>query len=130
MSSDAGSPITPPRPFLLDLPHIRDLRIRRVPFQAPRLEHFTSSLSRHTEAIEFIAELEGPIPVRSYGPALYVGDVEVNQSERLDATTWRFLAFEPDRLQTGAPIGWGWMKDPPSARRPTQFRYQLQRGIP
>jgi hypothetical protein len=123
MPTDAGSPIPPH-----DLPHIRKLWIRRIPFEPPKLEHFTSSLSRYKEAIEFIVETDGAVPVRAYGPALFVGDVEVNQSERVDKTTWRLLAFEPERLKSGAPISWGWMKDPETARQRTEFRYEVEGG--
>jgi hypothetical protein len=130
MSTDAGSPIGGREPFSLDLPRIRSLRMRRVPFQPPKLDHFESSLSRHKEAIEFIGETDGAVPARAYGPALFVGDVEVNHSERLDETTWRFLAFEPERLKVGAPISWGWMKDPEPARQRTQFRYELGGAAP
>ena len=130
MSTDAGSPIAGREPFSTDLPRLLKLRMRRIPFQPPELEHFTSSLSRYKEAIEFIGETDGPVPVRAYGPALYVGDVEVNQSERLDETTWRFLAFEDEGLKPGAPISWGWVKDPETARQRTQFRYELEGGTP
>jgi hypothetical protein len=64
--------------------------------------------------------------VRAHGPALFVGDVEVNQSERVDKTTWRLLAFEPERLKAGAPISWGWMRDPQTARQATKFRYNVK----
>jgi hypothetical protein len=132
MSTDAGSPIARREPFSLELPRIRELRIRHIPFEPPKLEHFGSSLSRFKEAIEFIVETDGAVPARAYGPALFVGDVEVDQSERVDETTWRLLAFEPERLKRGAPISWGWMKDPEAARQPTKFRYELEgsTGVP
>lgn len=123
MSTDAGSPIPSRQPLL---PHIRGLRIRRVAFDAPRLAHFRSSLPERKEVIEFIVETDGEIPARAYGPALFVGDVAVDQSEKLDKTIWRLLSFEPDRLQRGAPISWGWMKDPPASRYPTRFRYDVE----
>jgi len=126
MSTDAGSPIPPRRPPSRDLPPIRQIRIRRVPWDAPELEHFRSSLAKHKEAIEFMVETEGPVPVRAYGPALFVGDVEVNQSECVGERTWRLLAYEPKRLIPGAPISWGWMKDPPAARQATTFRYEAE----
>jgi hypothetical protein len=126
MSTDGGSLIPPRPPVSLDLPRIRDLRIRRIPFEPPKLEYFESSLARYREAVEFLVETEGPLPVRAYGPALFVGDVEVNQSERVGDASWRLLEFEPERLKPGAPISWGWMKDPEGARQPTRFRYELE----
>jgi len=124
-ASKTGSP--PPESSQHDLPLIRELRIRRVAFEPPKREHFESSL-RSKEAIEFIVETDGEIPARAHGPALFIGDVEVNQSERVGKMTWRLLAFEPERLKPGAPISWGWMKDPESARRPTPFRYEVKAG--
>lgn len=125
MSFDSGSRIPRRPPFSIALPGVLSISIRRVPFQAPQLAHFKSRLARYTEAIEFIVETDGEVPTRNYGPALFVGDVEVHESERLGKTTWRFLAFEPDRLQPGAPISWGWMKDPKDARVPTNYRYDV-----
>lgn len=123
MSIDAGSPIAPQPSFPVDLPGVVNITMRRVPFQAPRLEHFESQLARYKEAIEFIVETDGEVPTRNYGPALFIGEEEVNNSERIGKTTWRFLAFEPDRLKRGEPISWGWMKDPKQLRLPTKFRY-------
>jgi hypothetical protein len=125
MSTDAGSPITPRRPFGLDLPRILKLTIRRVPFEAPKLLHFESSLAKYSEAIEFVAEVEKSLPVRAYGPALFVGDREIHQSEVTDKNRIRFLEFEPDSLKPGEPISWGWMKDPVESRQRTEFIYEL-----
>lgn len=123
MSTDSGSPIPERTPFQPRLPRLRALRIRRVPVQAPKLEHFRSSLERHPEAVEFIVQTDGPIPPRAYGPAIWVGDVEINHSEPIDETTWRLLAFEPHNLKFGEAISWGWMKDPRAARQRTEYRY-------
>jgi hypothetical protein len=128
MSSDAGSPIAPRKPFAVDLPPIRELRIRRVRFEPPQRAHFQSSLARHKEVVEFMVETDGEVPVRAYGPALFVGDVEVNQSEPVGKTTWRLLAFEPQRLKPGARISWGWMKDPKPNRQRTKYTYQVEGG--
>jgi hypothetical protein len=124
MSTDSGTPIPAGTPFQPLLPRLRALRIRRVAFEAPALEHFRSSLARYREAIEFIVQTDGPVPVRAYGPAIWVGDVEINYSEPIDETTWRLLAFEPQDLKSGEPISWGWMKDPRNERQQTQYRYE------
>lgn len=128
MSIDSGSPIAPRPPTSATLPRIRSLRIRRISFEAPKHEHFTSPLSRYhgQEVIEFTVETDGAVPTRAYGPALFVGAVEVSHSERTGQTTWRFLQFEPEKLKLGAPISWGWMKDPRKNRQRTEFRYQLE----
>ena len=126
MSTDAGSPIASQPPFSLDLPRITNLRIRRVKFEASSLEHFKSSLARHRQAIEFIIQTDGVVPTRAYGPALFVGNVEVSNSELTGKTTWRFLHFEPEKLTPGAPISWGWMKDPKEKLLRTEFRYEVE----
>jgi hypothetical protein len=123
MSFDSSAPIPPRPPFTVALPRVLNIVMRRVPFQPPELVHFKSRLAHYQEAIEFIVETDGDVPTRNFGPALFIGDEEVHDSERLGKTTWRFLAFELDRLQTGAPIDWGWMKDRREARLPTGFRY-------
>ena len=130
MSTDAGSPISLHPRVRIDLPKILNLTIRRISYEAPKLRHFQSSLSRFDQAIEFTVEVDGDIPARSYGPALFVGDVEINHSERLDEKTWRFLEFEPERLRRGAAISWGWMKDPKKKRIKTKFRYEPNRNQP
>jgi hypothetical protein len=130
MATDGGSPIQPRKPFALELPRIVRLRIRRIRFEAPELKYFTSAQSERRDAIEFLAETDGEVPVRAYGPALFVGDVEINQSERIDRTTWRFLSFAPERLKPGDPISWGWMKDPESARTRTDYRFAIEDGGP
>ena len=126
MTTDGGSPIQPRKPFALTLPQIRSLRIRSIRFEPPELTHFTSSQSERQDVVEFMVETDGEVPVRAYGPALFVGDVEINQSERIGRTTWRFLAFAPEKLKIGEPISWGWMKDPESARRRTAYRFEIE----
>ena len=126
MSTDSGAPIAPRPPASTELPQIVTIRMRRIPYQAPKLVHFKSSLSRHKEAIEFIVETDGVTPTRSYGPALFIDDVEVRNSELVDPKTWRFLAFDPEALKPGAPISWGWMKDPKEKRQRTKFTYDVK----
>lgn len=122
--TDEGFRLDSHRQPALDLPKLRNLRIKRVPYRPRKLEHFVSRQAPEGEAIEFIVEVDGPVPVRAFGPALFVGDVEVHDSERLDDSTWRLVALEPSRLKRDAPITWGWMKDPPQARQRTEFRYR------
>src|SRR5262245_25813408 len=126
MTTDAGSPIQPRKPFAPTLPQIRSLRIRSIRFEPPQLTYFTYSQPERRVVIDFLAETDREVPGRTYGPALFVGDVEINQSERIDRTTWRFLAFSPERLKVGDPISWGWMKDPEPARRPTGYRFAVE----
>ena len=124
MSIDASQKLSGPRVPHLDLPEIVRLQIRRISFKPPKLRNFKSRLSKYTEAIEFMVHLKGSVPVRAFGPALYVGDVPVIESTKVDEKTYRFLAFNIDALEPGAPIYWGWMKDPRELRKPTKYQYK------
>jgi hypothetical protein len=44
----------------------------------------------------------------------------------LDDTHYRFLAFDLDRLEEGAPIAFGWTGDRPGDRHPTEFRFSVE----
>lgn len=65
------------------------------------------------------------LSVGAYGPALFVGNIEVSHSELADTRTWRFLYFETEKLKPGAPISWGWMKHLEKNRLRTAFRYDV-----
>jgi hypothetical protein len=127
-SMPPGAPAQDPVDAQSDrLPRLIGLRICRVTVERPRSERRVRSQPATVAAIEFIVRTDGDVPARAYGPALFVGAIEVNQSERIGATTWRLLTFEPERLAAGAPIAWGWMKARPSDRASTPFRYQIER---
>jgi hypothetical protein len=110
-----------------ELPRVVNLKICRVTVEPSKLRHSVPTRSAPSIAIEFLVETDGDVPVRAYGPALFVGGVEVNQSERIGPTTWRLLAFDYEHLTPGSPIKWGWMKAPASARASTRFRYKIER---
>lgn len=89
------------------LPNILEMRISLIPYQAPKLRHFESYLTRYTRAIEFLITTDGPFPVRALAPVLYVGEVPVVESEGVSDNVYRFLAFEFDPLKENAPISIG-----------------------
>lgn len=107
------------------LPAVIAIEMRHINYQAHRLRNFESILTRYNEAIEFIVMTEGPIPIRALGPALFVGNEQVIESELLSEDTYRFLFFEIDRLEPGAPISWGWINDSQEQRRETGYRFDL-----
>jgi hypothetical protein len=115
-----------PRPAW-DLPEIRDIEIRRIPFEPRRPRNFESALADYKEAAEFRVRTSGPIPVRALGPALFVGSVQVIESEQVEGDLYRFLAFDLDRLESGAPIRWGWVNASEEEQRVTEFRYEESR---
>jgi hypothetical protein len=131
MSTDAASPGRSERREhdlrpRWELPEIRELSIRRVPIKARELRNFKSRLARHRDAVEFLVETYGPIPARGSGPALFVGDTPVVEGELVEDNLYRFLAFDPDTLEQGATISFGWTDDPPEHRNATKFRFTTE----
>jgi hypothetical protein len=127
MAPDTSKPIAgAPRPDW-DLPEIVDIKIRYVPFAPREHKHFRSTLADRQEAVEFLVRVSGPIPSRALAPALFVGDVQVFESEAMGENVYRFLALDPARLNRGAAIGWGWLNTPRRERKSTRFRFEPER---
>ena len=127
MAIDSSRPLPgAPRPRW-ELPAIVDIKIRRTVVRAPEHKHFRSALPDRREAVEFLVRTRGPIPARALGPALFVGDVEVAESEQAGENLYRFFAFDLERLKPRAPIAWGWMDAKRDDRMRTKFRYELAR---
>lgn len=127
MSTDSTQPMPEgPRPAW-DLPEIRNIEIRRVTFEPRRPRNFESALADHKEVVEFLVRTRGPIPARGLGPALFVGKVQVIESEQVEDDHYRFLAFDLDRLEPGAPIRWGWTNALEEEQRETGFQYEESR---
>ncbi len=108
------------------LPNVVDIQIRRVPFTARQYKYFRSALADYREAIEFLVQFDGPIPMRALGPALFVGNVQVPEAEAVKDNLYRFLAFDIKRLRPGAVIALGWNSGNESARKATNFRFTLK----
>jgi hypothetical protein len=124
MPNDASHSIPQgPRPDW-NLPDIVDIRIQRVQFEPPKLRNFKSALADYKEAIEFLVRTNGPIPARALSPALFIGDVRVIENQQMGENLYRFLAFEPQRLEPGTPIGWGWLDSPREQLLITKFPYE------
>jgi hypothetical protein len=123
MSSDSGvkQPEAPKPDF--ELPNVVDLSVRRIRFRPRKPRNFESVFSQEDEAVEFVVSTDAPIPVRALGPALYVGQTAVVESEEVEPNVYRFLAFDDDGLRKRAAISLGWSGDPDTRRR-TTFRYE------
>ena len=105
------------------LPEVIDIKTRLIPYQAPKLRHFKSRFAKYNEAIEFLVRIDESIPARALSPALFVDDVKIVQGESVDGNTKRFLSFEFNQLQEGAPISLGWEDDPKELRKRTKFLF-------
>jgi hypothetical protein len=123
MASDPGARQPDAAKPDFSLPDILDLGVRRIRFRPRELRNFESALAKHEEAVEFTVTTDGPIPIRALGPALYVGETAVVESEEIEPTVYRFLAFDPAALEPRAPIRLGWSGQAPGRRR-TKFRYE------
>jgi hypothetical protein len=124
MATDASSRIPQgPRPDW-DLPEVLDIKIQRIEFEPPKHRNFTSALAEYREAVEFLVQTNGPIPARALSPALFIGDVRVIESQQVGENLYRFLAFEPQRLEPGTSIGWGWLDSPTEQLQITKFPYE------
>src|SRR4051794_21697731 len=86
------------------LPAIEDIRIRSIAYQAPKLHFFQSQFAKYNKPVEFLVKTNKPIRIRALSPALYIGDNEIIEGEIVEKNLTRFLAFDIDNLQQGAPI--------------------------
>ncbi len=124
MPTDVSEPIASgPKPTW-DLPDILDIQIRRIPYEPPKLRNFRSVLAEYSEAVEFIVRTSAPVPVRAMGPALFIGDTMVIESQEIEKNVYRFLAFNVDNLVIGSSISFGWIGDPAEDRKATNFTYR------
>jgi hypothetical protein len=124
MSQDASQPNSGGIRPEWNLPEIQDIRIRRIPFEPPKLRNFKSVLAEYKEAVEILVSTNGPIPARALGPALFIGDVQIIESQQVETNLYRFLAFDIEQLKPGAAIRWGWIDDHEEQRQRTKFRYE------
>ena len=125
MSTDSTgreSPVAPPN---WELPNVREVSIRQVSSEPPRLDHFRSSIPAVSVAIEFDVALDGALPGRALPAVLFVGDVPVFP-RRIDPYTNHivFQATRLDQLKEGEEIKFGWLDDPPERRKPVGLRYR------
>ncbi|MGW6981662.1 hypothetical protein ACWGE1_19830 [Streptomyces sp. NPDC054932] len=96
---------------------------RLIRYEPPQHRNFRSALPEGGDAVEFLVETDAPIPARALGPTLHVGDTIMMEVTALDATHYRFLGFDLERLQRGAPIALGWSGDL-EPERSTPFRFE------
>jgi hypothetical protein len=109
MASDASSAEPAgPRVDLFRLPEIVSVEAVPVRTERPLIRIERGREVAYDRFVELTVRTSAPIPERAYSPVLQVGDVEVGDYEAIGPTTYRFRAFEPERLQEGAPIHFAW----------------------
>ena len=123
MGSDPGVRLPNAPKANFTLPKVRDIKIRRTKFEAPRHRNFISALPSG-DAVEFIVTTDGPIPGRALGPALYIGDTVVTEVTTIRPNTYRFVTVNIKGLRRNAPIILGWTGQRPSQSKGATFRYR------
>ncbi len=107
------------------LPEVVGVESRRVRYATPRVYFAGREQREAREAVEIQVQTAGPLPVRDLSPVLFVGEVPLGEYEPAGRHLYTFFAYEPGRLQEGAPVALGWTYA--SHRKiPTRFRYQPQ----
>jgi len=123
MSIDVSQPLPADSRPSWELPEIVEVQTLNTPFEPRQLRNFRSSLEVKTEAIEFQVRTNRPIPIRALSPVLHVGNVVLTESEQIGENLYRFWAFEPNTLETEAPISLSWINTPNEQLQESQFRY-------
>jgi hypothetical protein len=135
MATDSAKPVDlPPRPALheaarsgRELPRISSIQIHRAQKKARTVRHMSVTAAAagvdRADGIEFIVKLGGPLPARALAPALFIGDVQIAESEAIDDGTLRFFIPHDPRLKVGEKIYFGWIDDRPEDRVLTSHTY-------
>jgi hypothetical protein len=125
MTTDPGGRQIPPmHRDITRLPEALDVQIRHRHFDPPRRVTTRGVDRQVTDAVEFEVKVSEPFPIRALGPALWVGNHPITAAETADPQTYRFFAFEPEKLLAQAPISLGWSA-PGEPRKQTRFRFAL-----
>ena len=106
------------------LPRLLSVATRLVTFPEPQT-YFVGSERRETNrVVELRVETSAPIPARAVTPILVVGETAIADYTTEGAKTYKFIAYQPERLEAGAPIRWGW-PELPDRLVATRFRFSL-----
>ena len=123
MTKDHGERNAAGRPDF-ELPDIVAVETRRVALEPPPRRNFRSALPGADDAVEFLIQTDRPFPSRGLGPVLYVGETPLLEVTADDATHYRFVSRQPERLERAAPLSLGWSGQPRSTGRITSFRFE------
>ena len=124
MSSDSeGRLPEPSSPNLWSLPKISKLQIDRVTYSTPRRHVAGGRVVEFYDCIEILVQTDNDIPIRALSPALYVGNIEVAENERVSKGHYRFFVFDEEKLKDGAAISLGWASVTGKRAR-TKFKYR------
>ena len=106
------------------LPRLMSVATRLVTLPEPRT-YFVGSEPRETSRlVELRVQTSAPIPARAVTPVLVVGGTTIADYTTEGANTYKYIAYQPERLEAGAPIRWGWPGNPEKLIA-TRFRFSL-----
>jgi hypothetical protein len=109
---------------LWPLPRLVSIAARRVEYPQPKV-YFVGAQRRETRrAVEFRVVTDAPLPVRAVTPVLGIGNMAAADYTTEGPTSYKFVAYEPEGLEPGAPIRWGWPGAGELAATP--FRFTLE----
>ena len=119
MSADETSPLQPAPAPAWDVPEVSDVKTQRKNYRPRKPRNFDSPIEPVKNAVEVVVTLESPMPIRAMAPVLYVGDVQLTESEALgkEGLQIRFWCFDQEELVDGAPIHIGWLGSPRDKRK-------------
>ena len=106
------------------LPEVLSVKASKVRFPQPRLYYVGTRPVLAEEAVEILVRTDGPFPVRTLSPAIFIGDVPILDYETMDRNVYRFLAYDPSGLREGTAISLGWPQFP-RRKIKTRFVYRL-----
>ena len=109
----------------LAFPSLRSVQARRVTYKMPRRFIIKGEEKNIQDVIEIDVETSGEFPIAGTGPALFVGEIVVTDSERVAEHRYRFFAPATVALREGAPIALGRAGSGiPKPEYPTKLRLQ------
>lgn len=122
---DGSGPDEPRDEEPLTLPGLKSVVARRVPDGEPRRFVADGDEYSETDVIEIDVETDADFYVAGTGPALFVGDVPITDSERVGDRQYRFFAPASLPLEEGAPIALGRAGSGiPAPERKTELRLE------
>jgi len=89
------------------LPGLKSVIARSVRYETPRRFVTRGEERAESDVTEIDVETDAEFPVAGTGPALFVGDVAIVDSERVGDRRYRFFAPASVTLAEGAPIALG-----------------------
>ena len=119
-NTDYTSPKNP------EMPRVVDIKINLITYKPQELKYIESIFTKFNKAAEILVKMNRDIAI--FGelyPTLLIGNYEITEMNMVDNRTFRFLAFNVDKLRDGESILFGWYGASEEFRKDTGFKYKL-----